>query len=63
MYVYIYIFTLRFSPLADAFIQSDLQIKKVTKTISWNSKYDVNTFKKMEKLNKMTNAYISQLNI
>ncbi len=54
-----YYFTYLLSRLADAFIQSDLQIR----TSNWNHKsklykYHIyNTFKKMEKLNKMTNAY------
>ncbi len=57
---------LLFSHLADAFIQSDLQIR----TSNYNYKlklykYYIYTFKKMEKLNQMTNAYnnISKLNV
>ncbi len=52
--------------LADAFIQSDLQIRKS----NWTNKlklykYYIYTFQNIEKLNKMTNAYnnISNLNI
>ncbi len=59
-------FTLLFSHLTYAFIQSNLQIRKS----NWNYKlkvykYYMYTFKKMEKLNKMTNAYnnISKVNI
>ncbi len=55
--------TLLFSHLTDTFIQSYLQIRKS----NWNYKLKVYkyTFKKIEKLNKMTNAYnnISKVNI
>ncbi len=44
---------LLFSHLADAFIQSDLQIRNKLKLY----KYYIYTFKKIEKLNKMTIAY------
>ncbi len=58
IYTYMTLFTLLFSHLADAFIQSDLQIrKKVTKTKLKVYTYYIYTFKKIEKLNKMTNAY------
>ncbi len=61
-----YTFTLLFSHLADSFIQSDLQIRKSNYNYKLQVyKYYIYTFKKMEKLNKMTNAYnnISKLNI
>ncbi len=48
------------------FIQSDLQIKKSNYNYKLKPyKYYIHTFKKIEKLNKMTNAYnnISKLNI
>ncbi len=52
------LFTLLFSHLADAFIQSDLQIrKKVTNTKLKVYTYYIYTFKKIKKLNKITNAY------
>ncbi len=54
---------LLFSHLADAFIQSDLQIRKSNYNYKLKLyKYYIDTFKK---LNKMTNAYnnISKLNI
>ncbi len=56
---------LTFSHLADAFIQSNLQIRKSNYNYKLKLyKYYIYTFKKMEKLNKMTNAYnISKLNI
>ncbi len=57
---------LLFSHLADAFIQSDLQIRKSNYNYKLKVyKYYIYTFKKMKKLNKMTNAYnnISKLNI
>ncbi len=58
IYTYMTLFTLLFSHLAEAFIQSDLQIrKKVTKTKLKVYTYYIYTFKKIEKLNKMTNAY------
>ncbi len=41
------LFTLLFSHLADAFIQSDLQIRKSTKKLKVY-KYYIYTFKKME---------------
>ncbi len=51
-YFYFY-FTFTFSHLADAIIQSDLQIrKKITKIKSTNYKYYIYTFKKIKKLNK-----------
>ncbi len=57
-------FTLLFSHLADAFIQSDLQIRKSYYKLKVY-KYYIYTLKKIKKLNKMTNAYnnISKLNI
>ncbi len=57
---------LLFSHLADTFIQSDLQIRKSNYNYKLKLyKYYIYTFKKMEKSNKMTNAYnnISKLNI
>ncbi len=56
-------FTLLYFTLVDAFIQSDLQIRKS----NYNYKLDIYKyyiFKKIEKLNKMTNAInnISKLN-
>ncbi len=51
-------FTLLFSHLADAFIQSDLQIRKSNSNFKLKLyKYYIYTFKKMEKLTKMTNVY------
>ncbi len=48
---------LLFSHLADAFIQSDLQIRKSNYNYKLKLyKYYIYTFKKIEKLNKMTNA-------
>ncbi len=62
----LFYFTLYFfSHLPDAFIQSDLQIRKSNKNDKLRLyKYYIYTFKKMDKLNKMTNAYnnISKLN-
>ncbi len=50
--------TLLFSHLADAFIQSDLRIRKSNYNYKLKLyKYYIYTFKKMEKWNKMTNAY------
>ncbi len=43
------VFYFTFSHLADAFIQNDLQIRKIT---SSNYKYYTYTFKKIEKCNK-----------
>ncbi len=57
---------LLFSHLADAFIQSDLQIRKSNYNYKLKIyKYFIHTFKKIEKLNKMINAYnnISKLNM
>ncbi len=59
-------FTLLFSNLADAFIQSDLQIRKSNYNYKLKPyKYYIHTFKKIKKLNQMTNAYniISKLNV
>ncbi len=60
-YIYLCVrvyFTLLFSHLADAFIQSDLQIRKSNSNYKLKvSKYYKYTFKKIKKLNKMTNAY------
>ncbi len=58
-------FTLLYFTLADAFIQSDLQIRKSNYNYKLDIyKYYIYTFKKIEKLNKMTNAInnISKLN-
>ncbi len=58
-------FTLLYSHLADAFIQSDLEIRKSNYNYKLDIyKYYIYTFKKIEKLNKMTNAInnISKLN-
>ncbi len=65
IHLFTFIFLL-FSHLADAFIQSDLQIRNSNYNYKLKLyKYYIHTFKKMEKLNKMTNAYnnISKLNI
>ncbi len=54
-----------FSHLADAFIQSELQIRKSNYNYKLKLyKYYIYKFRKMEELNKMTNAYnnISKLN-
>ncbi len=48
---------LLFSHLADAFIQSDLQIRKSNYNYKLKRyKYYIYTFKKIEKLNKITNC-------
>ncbi len=62
----VYYFYFTFSHLADAFIQSNLQIRKSNYNYKLKlNKYYIHTFKKIEKLNKMTNAYnnISKVNI
>ncbi len=59
-------FTLLFSHLADAFIQSDLQIRNSNYNYKLKFyKYYIYTLKKIEKLNKMIHSYnnISKLNI
>ncbi len=64
--IYTFFTFLLFSHLADAFIQSDLQIRKSNYNYKLKVyKYYIYTFKKIDKLNKMTNAYnnILKLNI
>ncbi len=59
------LYSLLFSNLANAFIQSDLQIRKSKLSVKTHYILYIHTFKKTEKLNKMTNVYnnISKLNI
>ncbi len=58
MYTFFLHLLLLFSHLADAFIQSDLQIRKINLNYKLKVyKYYIYTCKKMETLNKITNAY------